>query len=141
MTGRTILFREVRGCLVLVHGRDAPSEPEWSTYVETVRLYAERVRMPRFLIVTEGGAPSPAQRSTINKMAGPRYREGKVAVITSSTFARGIVMAMRLVRRNVQAFAPDDMNEALRHLDVAPSDVSEINGAVTALRSELSGPR
>jgi hypothetical protein len=141
MNGRTLLFREVRGCLLLVHGRDAPGDAEWSAYVESLRLYVERARMPRLLIVTEGGAPSPAQRSAVNKKAGPRYREAKVAVITASTFARGIVMAMRLVRGNIQAFAPEDLKEALRYLDVAPSDVAEINGAIGALRSELFGAR
>ena len=87
---KTMAFGEVQGCLMLVHGPDSPSDEEWSAWLVALSRYAEKMRRVRLLVFTEGGSPSPKQRTSMDSLAKRHQSYTKVAVMTKSTFVRGV---------------------------------------------------
>jgi hypothetical protein len=139
MTHReTLSFREVCGCLLLVHSEKPPLDSEFDEYLAATTKYSSSSPRPRILIFTAGGTPSPSQRKRVESIADVHYANAKVAIMTSSTFVQGVIKAFRLVRPIYQAFSPDRLDEALRYLDVSPSYTEEIRRTITALRAEIA---
>jgi hypothetical protein len=139
MTQRqTLSFREVCGCLLLVHSEKPPIDREWDEYLAATTKYSSSHPRPRILIFTAGGTPSPSQRQRVEAIADVHYANTKVAVMTTSTFVQGVIKAFRLIRPIYQAFSPDRVDEALRYLEVSPSHTDEIRRTLAALRAEIA---
>jgi hypothetical protein len=132
-----IAYGRVEGVAVMVAGKLNPSDVEWDRYID----FLEAMRTPgpsaRTLAVTEGGAPSSAQRVRLERRIGEHRRGSKLAVVTGSTFARGVLNAWALVRPGYRAFAPADLDEALRFLDIPMAIEPGVRALVRQLRAAL----
>lgn len=140
MTAANLLvYGEVCGCIVTCQGREAVSNEEWNQWVEAVARYVKTTTTPRLLVFTLGGAPSPEQRKRFDQTIDPYVARIKVAIVTDSTFARGVVKAIRIFSPFFQAFAPKELDDALRFLDLRTTDFIEIARHLEALRARLPG--
>ena len=59
--------------------------------------------------------------------------------MTDSTFARGVVKAIRIFYPFCQAFALKELDEAVDFLDVRSVEVVEVKRCAEELRASLSG--
>ena len=132
-----IVYGRVGRIAVMVSGRENPSDAEWDRYVDFLEAMGTPGPSARTLAVTAGGAPSSAQRVRLEKRIGEARKGSKLAVVTGSTFARGILNGWALVRPGYRAFAPDKLDEAMRFLDVPAGSVPEVEGLVWQLQAEL----
>ena len=132
---KSIVSNLVHGCVVLIHGTTAPSESDWSGYLDLVRSLDPPDLKVRVLVLSDGGAPTPSQRAQL--AAAIKTREGQVeircAIITSSTFARGVMNAFRLIRPGYRAFNPSDLGQAFDYLQVSPVHAEAIKRRITTL--------
>ena len=136
---RMLAVGESYGCVVTCQGREPASTEEWSLFLEAAARHMETTTRPRLLVVTAGGAPSPEQRKKFDQIS-EKHRAGlKIAIVTDSTFARGVVRAIRLFYPFYQAFALSELDEALRFLGVRSVDVLVIKRFAEELRASLSG--
>ena len=127
----------VEGVLLVVHGRDAPSDDEWDEYLRQVKLVVATGR-PRAIAVTEGGAPSLSQRRQVNQILGGTGAIG--AVVSNSTFVRGIVTALSWFNRGVCSFSPDEFELACTHVGLSAAHAHHLRGRLDALRESIGLP-
>jgi hypothetical protein len=59
------------------------------------------------------------------------------AIVTPSTFVRGIVAAMHLVNPIFQAFSPDDMKGAYAYLGIPPAYFRDVEAMIASLKAQL----
>jgi hypothetical protein len=130
---------EACGCLVTCHGREAASNEAWDEWLESVTLYVKATTKPRLVIITGGGAPSPEQRKKFDRTVESHMAQMKIAIVSDSTFARGVVKAIRLFYPFYQSFALKELDDALRFLDVRPTDFVEVTRSAERLRASLPG--
>jgi hypothetical protein len=141
MTGRkTLVFGEVCGCMLVIQAAEAPSDEEAAAYVTALEPYVSATSAPKVLVVTEGGAPGPSFRRRIDQVIEPRISTTRFAIVTNSTFARGVLGAIRLLYPFYQGFSPTDMAGALRFLNVPQSQSTDVLRRVSELRAELGLP-
>lgn len=134
--GKTIACGEARGCLVQAMLEQSPSDDEVHESFKAVALpyFTHSVR-PRVLWFTQGGLFSPTQRSwLVNAMAQVNTTMVKTAVVTRSTFARGVVAGYNQMRPGYRIFSADELDAALTFLGIPLSDCP----AVKALADELT---
>jgi hypothetical protein len=135
-------FGEVNFYIILVHNKHTPTDEEWSEYIQfnLARGTAHGV-LSRFLVVTEGGSPSSAQRKAMHDTITPILKKKptviRSAIVTPSTFVRGVVTAMHLINPIFKAFSPGDMKEAYAYLGIPPAYFGEIEAMTTSLKAQL----
>src|SRR5689334_4947114 len=90
---RTMALQRVGTCVVLIHSAVAPDDREWATYLESLTQHS--APRSKILVVTQGGAPSPAQRKELAAVIDKKYGgDVPTAVMTNSQLARGVVTAL-----------------------------------------------
>jgi hypothetical protein len=124
----------VEGVLLVVHGHEPPTDDEWEAYLGQVKLVVATGR-PRAMAVTEGGAPSLSQRTQLNRIL--RGTRALGAVVSDSSFVRGIVTALSWFNRGVRSFSPADFEVACAHLELSDAQVHQLRGRLDALRESL----
>jgi len=138
MTPSKIAFDRLDSSYVLVIGPASPRDAEWTEWVEFITVNSTPGMKPRILVVTDGGAPSAAQRAALNDVTEQYKSEVKVAVVTESTMARGALTALSWFAANVyRPFSPAEVDKALQYLDLPPSKGSEIKGMVRVMQRKL----
>jgi hypothetical protein len=99
--------------VVSYQGKQAPQDHEIQNYGELLRSLSGQTDL-RCLWYTDGPRPSKQQQerlsSTVPKQQWP------VALISSSAGMRFIAAASSLANRNVRFFEPQELPQALRHL-------------------------
>lgn len=128
----------VDGVLLVVHGHEPPTDDEWETYLGQVKLVVATGR-PRAMAVTEGGAPSLSQRTQLNRIL--RGTRALGAVVSDSSFVRGIVTALSWFNHGVRSFSPDHFEVACAHLELSAIQIQHLSGRLDALRESLGLPR
>jgi hypothetical protein len=123
--------------LLLVLGRDAPRDPEWSHFVEEAGSEMERRARP-VLVMSEGGHPSASQREAMNQKL-PRAGV-LIAVVTDSLVARGTVAVESWFGGAIRAFPKDNeaVVQALRYLGVDPSRDAAVFRALGGMLSAVT---
>jgi hypothetical protein len=134
----TLAHAEAEGCIILTHTADSPGDAEWAGWLEALGRYLEHTSAPRMLIVSRGGAPSPMQRRAADAISSPYYRHMKVAIISSSTFVRGVVAAFRMVLPFYRAYAPTELGAALDYLDVPRDRARQLETRLVALTGQTA---
>ncbi|MGK4004412.1 hypothetical protein WMF31_17385 [Sorangium sp. So ce1036] len=139
---RTMAFGAVGEVFVVVHGHLAPSDKEWNRYLDAVMAHYRGRSRVRTLIVTEGGAPSPAQWQRLVTHPEITFHKGKLCVVTDSTFVRGVVQGMDAPALNpisgqYQLFKRAQLLEALRELDASPGEQRAAIALVTQLEKAV----
>ncbi|MCK6592642.1 MAG: hypothetical protein L6Q76_34230 [Polyangiaceae bacterium] len=135
-----LTFQVVRGCMVVVQTAEAPTEEDSAAYLKALIPYVDAVSALKVLVVTEGGAPGPAMRQQIDRIVHPHKSRTKFAIVTSSTFARGVLVAIRAINPFYRGFSPNDLEGALRYLEVPAFHVADVVRSVNALRAEFGLP-
>jgi len=112
-----------RTVVLCMHTTEAPSQMEWDEWCSLLGRHAEAAKwdltqVPN-LVVTDGGAPSTMQRSTINNMLAQGKGSPRVAVVTSSMAVRTIARAFTIFNPMFKVFAPAQMATALSFMGVA----------------------
>lgn len=130
---KTVLVRVLEGDIVVaVYGESAPLDEEWKEYLAVLRPLSETYRM---VIFSAGGGPSTMQRRDLE--AATRNHKSRVAVVTSSRTARGIVTAISWFNREIKAFAPSKHQDAFTYLELAPNEIDAVLHAVRGMGRSL----
>ncbi|MCX4241098.1 hypothetical protein [Paraliomyxa miuraensis] len=120
---------------IAVHGQDNPSDKDWDAYLDSIRKMWSRHDQVRGLVYTLGGNPSGAQRSQLNKI-----NDGLkpwVSVMVESRIARGAVTALSWFNPRIKAFAPDNLDDAMAHLDITGPHAKRVRTALEHLEKAL----
>src|SRR5262249_16125686 len=98
--------RDRLSVVVSLHSAENPADEEWEAYLAVIKEAIDRLGLEnvRAIAVTDGGAPSSAQRNRLNQLLGGRSVPG--GVVTDSALVRGIVTALSWFNRAVKSFAP-----------------------------------
>lgn len=140
--GKNMAFGAVNAFVILVHNKHPPTDDEWNDYLQfSVARGLTHGLLSYYLVLSEGGAPSAAQRKMLYDSISTVLQKNpsvmRTAIVTSSTFVRGIVTAMRLFEPIYQAFSPDDMKGAYAYLGISPAYFGEIEAMIAALKAQL----
>lgn len=142
---RNAAFRLVGNVVVVVHNAVAPTSEEWEQYIATLfkacKLYGNDLSVCRQFVLTDGGGPNSAQRAASLKAAEqmPHSQLMPVAVVSSSTFVRGIVTAFNWFNMNLKAFSPQDVHKAISFLKIDEPTVQAIYEELTLIEHDI-GP-
>jgi len=130
----SVVWQDATTALLLgVHGAQAPTDEEWDRYCGWIpELFAHP--NPGCLVLTDGGAPTGAQREQLRRRLG---RACWTAVITDKALVRGVVTAIRWFNPTLCAFAPWEVREALKFLNVLPEQIHSICLSLRALDQQL----
>jgi hypothetical protein len=120
-----------------VHDRHAPSDEEWQASLDVLGRRMPQIRCG--LIVSDGGAPNAPQRQGMARLVEGLGRSHLPrAVVSASSLARGAVTALRWMGQEVQAFTPEDLAQALDHLEVPVEARARIMSEIGRLRLKLA---
>ncbi len=128
----TIAHEIVSGTMLLVHAPKAPANDDWNAYIE--ELSSDKVE--RLLVFTDGVGPNAAQRDRMHKRLS---RDFPTAVVTPSLIARGIVTAISWLGREIRAFRPDELDDAIEYLRVVDRDRDKVLRTALGLRLHVLG--
>ncbi len=134
----SVLIRLVSPSLVVaVFTDDSPAPAEWQVYLDAMRKLNPGYRMAIF---SAGGGPNTMQRGDLEKLTeglGPDSPKERVAVITVSRLARGIVTAIRWFNREIKAFEPGDREAAFEFLELSKEERTNVLRLAKAMAGEL----
>ncbi len=135
----TLAFELHDSVMLLVHRREAPTDPEWDVYIgECKRLLEEAPSGLRALVVTEGGGPTVDQRRRLNEMLAGRA--ARAAIISESIMIRGIVTAMSWWNPLIKSFRKQELEPALAYVQLPLADLPHILARLDALRASIELP-
>ncbi len=135
---KNIVYEITDGCLILAHGEGPPTDEEWKQYIEVLaRHFDEQVKV-RILIVSGGGAPTPGQRAVMDKRFKREMHRARVALMTHSTFVRGVLKAFSLFSPVYRGFDLEDLDGALAHLGQSEAPGDRIRRITATLQLDVS---
>lgn len=121
------------GLLITMHTSRAPSDSEWAGYfAEVVKHDPAKLKSLNF---TDGGAPNGAQRKQVNDFL--KGRTSRCAVVTASSFVRGVVTALSWFNPEIKAYPSDDLESALQHLGVRDQEVLLVRREIQVLHKRI----
>lgn len=134
---RTIAYARCGRHVILAHAAVNPSDAEWQQYARDIDRWISE--LAGILVVTDGGALTSGQRRELNDIfvrAG--QKSFRVAVLSSSLLARGIVNALSLWNPGIRMFKPEAVDQALAHIG-ASLDGPAVLAEVERVRQRLRG--
>jgi hypothetical protein len=139
-------FKLLHNVGICVHNARNPSKQEWDVYLEMSMAIRDAaggdLASFKQLVFTDGGGPNAAQRSASSDIAkGLKNADKlKVAVVSRSMVARGIVTAFRWAGLPLRSFAPEQLAQAFAFLAVSDAEAMDLCAAVEALCATIDGP-
>lgn len=131
---KTMAFALVGTVLVALHTESAPSDEEWSSYIELMKSIKDISRV-RSMAFTDGGAPNSKQRKDVNDVLNGR--PGLAVVVSASTVVRGVVTALNWFNPLVRAFPPERLADAYDYLKVNRDEMQKVNRVLGDLQMSL----
>lgn len=137
---------ELVGDIVLcMHNAKAPDDASWQVYIDaciaSAELHGGDFSRSRQLIYTDGGGPNAPQRKAVveavEQLKGAK--EGRIAVVSSSTLVRGIVTVFNWFNFQVKAFSPGEIDAALQFLRVTPDEAGRLWAAAERMSKAING--
>ncbi len=131
---------------ICVHNARNPNKQEWDEYLAMSLAVKDAMGGDaanfKQLIFTDGGGPNAAQRTASTEIAkgGKNSHKIKVALVSRSVIARGIVTAYRWLGFPLRAFTPEQLAEAFAFLAVPDAVAMDICAAVEELSATIDGP-
>jgi hypothetical protein len=131
---------------ICIHNLRNPNKEEWDAFLAVTmagrRAAGDDLSSFKQLVFTDGGGPNAAQRKAATDIVRDAKNgvELKIAVVSRSLVARGIVTAFRWLGFPLRSFAPDELEEAFAFLEVSKAEALDICLAVEELCSLVSGP-
>lgn len=99
--------------IVAVYSAKTPEDEEWREYLDVLSTLEGDQSM---LVLSAGGGPNTLQRRDLEAVT--RRHDGRVAVVTTSRMARGIVTALSWLGTNIKAFDPRSIDDAMAYLEL-----------------------
>lgn len=132
-----------RDIFIALHPKTAPADADWGEWTALLEAYGKahawNLGNSTNLVVTDGGAPSTAQRTTINTLIAQAKSLPSVAIVTDSAVVRGIVRALSIFNPRVRVFSPSDIVLAGAHLGLAPRDLPALISTCDEIESAQLG--
>jgi hypothetical protein len=143
--GNELLWREVNGVLIVVHGREAPTDERWRELVLAAsKTLPDGSRTPRHwaavLIYSLGGMPTVTQRAKLGTLLTVTGPAPPVALVSDSYLARGVLTAVRWIfpaMRSIRAFALGQGSAALEWLGLDAQTREQVSDALTEILGAL----
>jgi len=139
---RNMVFTTFGRFTVVAHTKKPPSEEEWHDYIMTHKAYFERGMSMRFVIFTEGGAPTATQRQKMTDIVAEWARSNpdciRSAIVTRSSLVRGVVTAISWFLPIARAFSPENVEQAFAYLEIPPEIIPEIQRVIPLLKAQLT---
>ena len=114
-------FKLLGNLHLVVVGEKDPTAVDWKLYLDAIKETERRgleITSLRTLVFSDGAGPNAQQRKMLaDHLNG---RPSPLAIVTGVTIMRGVITALRWFNPEVRAFAPGDLQEALKFLDVPP---------------------
>jgi hypothetical protein len=118
-----VRFRDLE-VVIWLHTKVDPPQHEWDAGIAKVAKWMNdrklEVRDTRHLVVSDGGAPSVRQRSSLRSEVF-RNEPCKLSIVTtvlSNPIKRGIATALQWMNPSVGFFTPAQAAQAASHLDL-----------------------
>lgn len=99
--------------IVAVYSAKTPEDDEWKQYLEVLSTLEGDQSM---LVLSAGGGPNTLQRRDLEAVT--KRHDGRVAVVTTSRMARGIVTALSWLGTKIKAFDPRSLDDAMTFLEL-----------------------
>ncbi|APR74826.1 Hypothetical protein A7982_00172 [Minicystis rosea] len=64
-------------------------------------------------------------------------RQSRAAVVTANPFVRGVITALSWFNADMKGFTPEDVDSALRHLQVRETELMLVKHEIQLLRKRL----
>jgi hypothetical protein len=112
----------------------SPSNEDFDIYLKFLKEHLKPGTKARALVYERFEGITATQRKLLRDVIVP---DSPVAVLITSTIARGIVTALSWFNKQFKAFSPDDRESAFRHVGLAPAKSEEVWGIVQRLIREL----
>lgn len=135
---RGIVFERTPECLVVVRGREALGDAEWAEYMRALEEIVRDGSSPRNLVVSYGGSPTPSQRRDLDERLASVRDTMKVAILTESTYVRGVATAITQERPGFRVFGLEQVDEAIAYLGMRPAAVNQIKATLDRLTREIT---
>jgi hypothetical protein len=116
--------------LAVLHG-GRPTDDEWTRWVELGVL--RNGRDQRVLVEARGGGPTPKQRRAI---LAANKADARIAIMTESTFVRGIVTAFSWFDITLHAFPLTGHQLAVKFLELSPEEIETAFEVLPRIRAE-----
>lgn len=100
--------------MLAVFGEQSPPDEEWEEYL---RVMKDIEPDDLIFILSAGGGPALMQRRDLEQLTG--HHRGRVAVVTTSRMARGIVTALSWMEKSIKAFDPTRRKDAFDYLEIS----------------------
>lgn len=117
---------------VVIHDARPPTDDEWESYLAQLR--ERRDSHPRFFIESYGGGPDAKQRRALAEVVDKDAM--RVAVLTDSIVARGILTALAWLGLPQRAFAIGAQREAIAFLELDEDEAERLLEVLPRLRAE-----
>jgi len=118
--------------ILMAYGAADPSDLEWATLLTTIQRHG--ANGTAHLIFTAGGAPSPTQRRSFNELFD--CHATPLAVISASGGLRLSLWMHSCYDRQVRAFQPSEVREAIASLPVPANRIDNLARELRSLREQ-----
>lgn len=135
---KTMAHAVVGTLIITVHTAQAPSAEEWAEYVKELKKVSGGVKdytQLRNIVFTDGGAPNSAQRKAVNDIVSSRSVTS--AIVSSSSLVRSVVTAFSWFNSLIKVYAPEEVDDAYRHLRLSSYEIELVEKRLTMLRTQL----
>jgi hypothetical protein len=126
------VLRKVGRTVVMVQNNKTPTDEEWS---ELLRLIAENPTGVRILVLTDGGAPSPAQRRRLQETLGGA--EPLVAAVSDNMKTRFVAATIALFHSTHVSCTRAEIRKAYDHLQLTPAERKLVEVAAQQMHEML----
>jgi hypothetical protein len=133
-----LVTRSIASLLVLRENAETPSDPEWDDCLRQLKTMGPDFSKVKVLVVTEGGGPTPAQRSRLSAVTGGKTLRS--AVVTESVRVRFIVSSVALFMPAIASFGVDEINRAYEHLRLDLQQRVMLERVLKEMSDELTRP-
>jgi hypothetical protein len=127
--------------MLTLHGRPAPSDADLAVVIPAMVKLVSENELARSLVITDGGAPSTAQRKRLFDAIGGRSDRVRNAVVSDAASVRFVISAMSLVVDGIRAFSPDEINSALAYLEYSPREIVACASKLRTIAKSLPAGR
>lgn len=117
--------------LAVLHG-SSPTDEEWNHWIALGQKRAGRDK--RVLVEASGGGPTAKQRKAM--LATDKAKDVRIAIMTESTFVRGIVTALTWFGVSLRAFPLNSSEVAAQFLELTAEELGAALEMLPQLRAQ-----
>lgn len=124
-----LLLDDVGRCLVFVQSRANLNDGQHEEIGHLYRRIGGALAGYRVLVLTDGAGPTSKQRRELNAEFGSVLQSVRTAVVSDAVPVRFITSMVALFAPQVRSFPVDQMQEAMRYLDLDERMVARLTQA------------